>query len=423
MSYSTIPKILIIIGGILFFVFILASFNQNIDTSFFVSLLYNDANEFAQTGTITSNFMPIGYSGFLGLCIANGGTNLIPVCQSLIYFSILLCALIFLIFRGVKSQKLLFGILITAIHPVLFLNIWRIHDGNATVLLLLGLLVACLFAERKRNFTSTLILGVVTGLLLTVRINTILLVLPVLLIVYFPKIFEYIISLINKTFHKAYSQSMNENIILDSKNYYFQAISFMVVTILVFAVVNISIKQKPFYFPGHGFYNLFAGSNEFSSRYLLSDFSGENSLKEALSARGYTGIDKFEERLIFPSYTYKELAVEFIKEHPIEYIKLAGIKIFTLFRPGYHMVPDFSWISPEGLKRMTKILLAFPFFIWFYFILRTRANFLDKDNLLIFLVVFLYILPFILANADPRYRFPLDIIMILDCFSRYRKLS
>ena len=244
MSQLTIPKVLMLIGVILVVVFVLASLKQDIDSSFFVALLYNDANEFAEVGAITSNFMPIGYSGFLGLCIAHGGINLIPVCQSLIYVFILLCALLLLTFRGVTGHKLFFGILITAIHPVLFLNIWRVHDGNITVLLLLGLLVACLYVERERNFLGILVLGVISGLLFVVRMNTILLVLPVLLIVYFPKIFQYGVLIFNK--NNRIKNKESESI---SRNYFNQSLLFLFISLFVFVIINTAVKQKPFYFP------------------------------------------------------------------------------------------------------------------------------------------------------------------------------
>ena len=119
-----------------------------------------------------------------------------------------------------------------------------------------------------------------------------------------------------------------------------------------------------------------------------------------------------------PSETYKTLSLNFIKEHPAEYLKLTGIKIITFFRPGYHSPEHFRWISSEGLKRVSKIILATPFFVWVYIVWKTKKNFFEKENLFIFSVIILYFAPFFVANADPRYRFPLDIICIADGYCR-----
>ena len=107
-----------------------------------------------------------------------------------------------------------------------------------------------------------------------------------------------------------------------------------------------------------------------------------------------------------------------MRANPFEYAKLTGIKIFTLLRPGYHALENFQWVSVEGVKRVSKIVLALPFFIWIFFVWKTRRRFFEKENLFVFLTAGLYLLPFIVANADPRYRFPMDIIFILDSFRR-----
>ena len=105
----------------------------------------------------------------------------------------------------------------------------------------------------------------------------------------------------------------------------------------------------------------------------------------------------------------------------MEYVKLMGLKTFTLFRPGYHAPENFEWFSADGVKRVSKIILALPFFIWAFVVWKTRKGFFEKENLFVFLVAGLYLLPFIVANADPRYRFPIDIIFILDIVRRWRQ--
>ncbi len=395
-SIST-NKILFMIGLISAVVLILAAIWHNLIFSFFVGLLFNDAREFAITSTITSNFMPIGYSGFLGTCLKIGGVSGIPVCQSFIYIGIIFSAFWFLKLRGVNGILLVLGVLAISFHPMLLLNVWRIHDGNLTVLLLLGFLAAGISFLRFKNAWSVIVLGIFAGLLFTVRQNTILLS----LIVFF---------------------LLGKNIIGGKIDYLKRAIIFLASALVLMVGVNFLVKQKPFFFGQQGAYNFFSGTNEYASRYLLKDLSGENSLEEALKSRGFSSVGTLEERLSFPSKTYTKLALDYIKSRPFEYLKLIGLKVFTLFRPGYQVVQNSGTDFGEILKHTLKIILAAPFFVWIFFVYRDRKNFFDKENFFVFLVVVFYLAPFLVANADPRYRFPLDIIFIADSFCRAKKL-
>ncbi|MEK7479488.1 MAG: hypothetical protein AAB634_03085, partial [Patescibacteria group bacterium] len=301
------------------------------------------------------------------------GEGSIPACQALIYSGILFAAFVFLYLAGIRGAWLLLGTLGAGFHPLVLLNVWRIHDGNPTVLLVLGFLACGLWYMKSKNGWSIVAWGAITGLMLVARVNTILLILPAMFL------------LRKKT------------------------ILFLASTALVFMAVNMAIKQTPFFFPSHGYYNLFSGANEYSAEYLLKDFSGENSHADALRARGYGDMETFEARLNFPPETYKKLAIEYIKNNPLEYAKLGAIKAVTLFRPGYH---------GQGFS-IIKIILALPFFVWLFFVWKTKREFFAKENLFVFLVAALYLLPFIVANADPRYRFPMDIVFILDSVRRW----
>ncbi len=390
-------KILLIIGLISTVVLVAAIIWHNLNFSFFIGLLFNDAKEFAEKGTITSNFMPIGYSGFLGMCLKIGGVNGIPACQTLVYIGILLATFWFLKLRGVQGALLALGILVIAFHPVLLLNIWRIHDGDLTALLLLGFLAAGISCMRFGKTWDLIFLSIFVGLLFAVRQNA----LPLFLIA--------LIFLKNKTEGQS--------------RYLVKAALFLILAFVFMVGVNLVLKQKPIYLGDQGFYNLFSGTNEHASKYLIKDFSGENSLEEALRARGFSSINTFEERLSFPSEIYKKLSLDYIKEHPLDYLKLTALKAYTLFRPGYHKLENSVVNIQEILKQALKIVLAAPFFIWLFFVYKTRENFLKKENLFVFLVVIVYIAPFLVANADPRYRFPLDIIFIADSFYRAKRIS
>ena len=362
--------------------------------SFFVALLFNDAQEFAETGSITSSFMPIGYSSFVGACMGISGEGGVPACQSVIYIGVLLAAFWFLKPReGGYSIFRALGVLAIALHPVLILNIWRIHDGNTTALLLLALAAASIAFIRYKDMRRVMLLGAISGLLFAVRPNTISLIPITLLLLLATEGAGTAIKRLGKV------------------------VLFSIIAASFVMGINIAVKQTPFFFARHGMYNLFAGTNEYAEEYLLSKYTGEASLEEALWARGHRETT-FEEKLAFPSEKYKEFALEYAVNHPFQYIKLAGIKLITFFRPGYHVPEGFSWMSIEGVKRIAKIVLALPFFIWAFVVWKRRESFFEKENILILLLAIFYIAPFLLANADPRMRFPLDILLIADSFRR-----
>lgn len=374
-------------------VFVLSVIWGNIHQSFFVRLLFDDAQEFARTGTITSQFMPIGYSGFVGTCINIVGVGGIPGCQALIYGGILFVIFWFFLLRGVRGSFLALGMSVVALHPALILNVWRIHDGNATALLLIAFVSVGIFFIRSKNVWGAAMFGISAGLLFVVRPNTGLLIPLAFLILLWP-----------------FSDNKKKRII--------GAGVFLMGVVMSVMVVNMSIKQTPFFIGGQGFYNLFSGTNEYAAKHLRLEYSGENSLGEALMARGITSAKTFPDWLAFSPSRYKEFTLDYIQRNPWQYAKLTALKFATILRPGYHRTEDFKWISFDGLKQSLKIILSFPFFIWIFLLYKTRKNFFEKENLFTIFVVVLYIVPFLLANADPRYRFPLDIFFIADSFSR-----
>lgn len=396
-TIKPVNGILLLIIAISAVMLIAAVVWHNPNFSFFVGLLFDDAKEFAQKGIITSDFMPIGYSGFLGSCMKIGGVQVIPACQAFVYSGILLAVFLFLKLHGLKSVLLALGTLAVAVHPILVLNVWRIHDGNVTVLLLMGFLASGIFYLRLKNIGSILLMGIFMGLLFIVRQNT----------VFFFLIPPFLF----------FERTQGKKIISILK-----ITIFLASAAVVMITANIVLKGDPFFFGKQGVYNFFSGANEYALKYLIKDYSGENSHREALKARGFSSVDAIEERLSFPSEIYQKIALDYVKNHPLEYLKLTGLKLFTLLRPGYHTPQDFRLDSWEGLKRTAKIILAAPFFIWLFFVYKTRNNFFARENLFVFLIVIFYMMPFLIANADPRYRFPLDIVFIADSICRAKNL-
>src|SRR3989344_2333524 len=85
----------------------------------------------------------------------------------------------------------------------------------------------------------------------------------------------------------------------------------------LFSAVNLATKQTPVFFPEGSFYNFFAGANEYASKHLGLSYNAENSVDEALRARGIV-LNEYSDFLSFPSKTYGKFALEYIKGHPFE---------------------------------------------------------------------------------------------------------
>src|SRR5204862_8163095 len=60
------------------------------------------------------------------------------------------------------------------------------------------------------------------------------------------------------------------------------------------------------------------------------------------------------------------------------------------------------------------IVLALPIAIWTALRLARRRLWTWTSGLMAIIVVPLYVLPFFLINAEPRYRWPVDVILILE---------
>ena len=71
-------KYALFLGSLSIAVVVFAMISNDLNRSFFLGLLFDDAKEFASAGTVTSDFMPIGYSRFLGVCMRMGGEGAIP---------------------------------------------------------------------------------------------------------------------------------------------------------------------------------------------------------------------------------------------------------------------------------------------------------------------------------------------------------
>ncbi|HEY9137361.1 MAG TPA: hypothetical protein VIM67_03750, partial [Terriglobus sp.] len=97
---------------------------------------------------------------------------------------------------------------------------------------------------------------------------------------------------------------------------------------------------------------------------------------------------------------------QYLKQHPAAQLKLIPIKLFTYLRPDTKVHP---LLSGQG---MVKGILALFVPAWVV-ILILKRKLLDSSDYLIVLVAVVYSLPFLMTNADPRFRIPLDLLSLV----------
>lgn len=199
------------------------------------------------------------------------------------------------------------------------------------------------------------------------------------------------------------------------RNQIIGSVLFLIAVSVAFTSVSYLGKKTFFYFPKNGGYNFFAGANEYSTTAFLTHSNAEFSLDSALKARGISS------RYGIADSTYLKYGLNYILSHPMEYLKLTGLKFLVLFGPDYRQTQlKVNIITVKSFIQVAaKTFIALPFFFWLIILVLTRKKygFSESDKFIIFIII-LYIIPFIITNSDPRFRLPIDVIFILHAWRR-----
>lgn len=344
---------------------------------------FADAVEYASRGFIQDTFTPLCYPFFIGIGFALRGMPGIIGLQLLLH--IVVSALSYLLLRLLRVPPYWAAVfsLPIAIHPELLssiVKIWDVPLSTALLLLFAALCVAILRNPQRRLIVVVIAAGIALGLGVFCRPNYILLCPGIIIALRFR----------SPTFSVTSLSAL--------------ASSSLVAAALSYGLACFAAHGSLF-FPGNGPYNLYAGHNARTARALLREFNAEpsivSSLQElpdgrALLATSPTMLGTF----------YTHAAASFARAHPFTEIGLIFLKLFTLLRPATMHYPLLSWI---GLLRCT---LALPVVVLAAVLLiPRRPSLLPEDKLLLFLAV-LYVVPFLITNSDPRFRTPLDILVL-----------
>jgi hypothetical protein len=179
---------------------------------------------------------------------------------------------------------------------------------------------------------------------------------------------------------------------------------FGVMAAVVYGVIVVAATGTPFFWPATGPYNLFAGNNVYSFKFLIENFNAEYSIRPALDGLGLA--QNVDVHLVEPQL-YIQLAWRFVSHHVVGFIALCFTKLLVLFAP--RIMNSQNWFDI-----LMQVLLSFPVIAWTGCVGIAFSAGMRDDVFRQLIFVALFVLPFLLTNASPHYREPLDIWFLID---------
>jgi hypothetical protein len=347
-----------------------------------------DTVEWAATGHVADTFTPLAYPLFAGPAYKLAGDHGIVLLQILLQLA--LAAVCYLLLRELRLPPSwsAYGSLPVALFPDLILSVTKLWDLTLGTVLFLLFVLACLriaHSVAAPTLKLTAIAALIFAAAIFCRPNLILLF-PILLILLF----------LRRTNLRPARAAAHAAI-------------FLITTIAGFSLLGIASHGST-YFPRNGPYNLYAGHNPQTKAALLNHLNAEYSLIPDFYAThpGEPVPDFYSPQI---GATYNQRSIDFTLHHPVEEIKLLFLKLFIFFHPDTKLHALFS---PFGL---VKSFLALPIFLFLAALLLPGRPRLTFDDKLLFAFEVVYILPFLLTNSDPRFRTPLDALLLLHLVS------
>ena len=345
----------------------------------------NDTKIWATSGHIDDTFTPLAYPLFLGPAYRLAGGRGIIALQ--VALQVAIAALCFFILRrlGLSSRWSAIGSLPVALHPELLTSVSKIWDVPLSTFLLLLLIYLCLRLHQQppaRLTWITVAIGLALAAGLFCRPNYVLL-LPIV-------------------FFSFYSR--RHSLSLRSVVGHFTAT--LAIACATFALLGVASHGKPF-IPQNGPYNLYAGNNPHTLDALLTYLNAEPSLTESYLELNPGAPDDADLHSLSLKSLYTSQAIHFALRHPGTEVELVAVKLFTLFRP------DTKVHRLASLPGVIKGVLALPVILLVAVLLLPGRPALQFDDWFLLSLEAAYVIPLLITNSDPRFRIPLDAVLLL----------
>ena len=340
------------------------------------------ARAFAAHHYISSVFLPIGYSGLLGISDLLGGQAGMTVLSVILSLLVIVAAWFYLRGLGLSQKSTLVLTSLLSLYPDFLLSLHKAQDTAITAALLFAFLTLLMKALRATSFARVDIsLALTLGYSLLVRPN----LLPLLFLVWF-LFWQFGVP---KAFWRSVAQ--------------------LLIVVACYLVGTMAIHRAPF-LPHNGPYNFCAGFNEYTQDYS----NEEDSLISVLAAHcvrppgGAVAFTYETKRSLDMASTYKRLAVQFIREHPGTAVWLTWVKFRNMMRPDFQVHPA------KSFGGLLKIFAALAVPLWVLGMLLLPHSGPPRVKYILVLTVVLYILPFLVTVSSPRFRVPLDFLCWVD---------
>jgi len=343
-----------------------------------------DARELAAGRAITSDFEKVGYPVLLWAGLSVSGMNGIYAAQALLYLGTVVLGATLLRRAGLRGPRFFWAGAIIVLHPYLLLNITRIVDTNLSACIFLGL-VLVLFAGSGKNpgCAWATAAGLLGGYSWLTRPNY------VLILGLFPLLVL-----------------RNRNLSLRKRTGLLAVLGGS--GLLLVAGMTAGACGRVRLMTTDGGYTLFTGANPWTGQQLIRNYNTEGWTPRNLRR---LGINPARADL---DDVYLDLSLDYIRKNPASYLWFGVLKTVNLFRPDYRRVD----VAAPGPRRtvlfLLQTILALPFPVWAAIRIRRGRAIAWRSPLRPGIIIFLYLAPFFFLSTDPRYRLPLDLLLVID---------
>lgn len=330
-----------------------------------------------------SAFWPTGYETFVAAGVALGGHTGVVVLQVLAYAALVAIAYGALRLLGPAPWTSAFGALAVGLHPQFLVDVTRITDLNLSGPLVLALVAVAIWIERRGlTFARAATFGLVAGSMVAVRANLVVL-LPVAIFV------------------------IRHRLRLR------QSVAAAGAALLVPLVTSAIMVGDPSLLSSNGPYNFAAGANDHAQHELLRNYNAELSLVHYFGRFEVRGLGDLEAPSKQSELT--SFGADYVRDHPAQFAKLAAIKLATTFRPDLRPREPAEG-ARSAFETLVNVVSALPPLVWLVAaLLAARAGIRTPPLTTPVVIAFaaLFVLPLVLTDADPRFRYPLDTIFLL----------
>lgn len=346
-----------------------------------------DTLQMARHGVISQRFTPSGYPLTLALGVLVAPHHAVRgflVEQAVLHLCLVVVLWVLMGRLGCRVSAAFLGALFIQADPELLTSIAKVWDVAYSTLLLLLIVWLCVRQSAEgESVVGSALLGAAFALGCFDRPN-----------------FLSLLPLVGWRVWRGCRRQLRAEPVRGTRSF----VALAAAALVAYALLSFA-AYRTVRLPGNGPYNLFAGQNALSRQALLDHLNAEPSIVPALRASGVALDGRTPDDLSLRSF-YTSAAREYAVDHPAAEANLVLVKLWTLLRP------DTKIHGMGSIEGKFKLLLAMTTPVWLGVLLwRGLRHELREVDWVIALTAGLYVFPFLITNADPRFRTPLDTLL------------